>query len=104
MTETASQHQIMYKLGAVEAEIKSLSETLETAFKRLEEKIDDTVALNDEKIHTLRDRVAVLEKDLAVVKAWKDQTMTRMAMIVAFMIGFWSLFGTAITTQVGKIL
>jgi Na+/phosphate symporter len=94
----------MYKLGAVEAEIKSLSDTLETAFKRLEEKIDDTSALNSEKVATLREEVDEYKKRVEVIERWKDQTITRMAMIVGFMIIFWSIFGTALTTRIGNIL
>ncbi len=93
--------EVMYKLGAIENQMKALGEQVVEAVRRLEEKIDDSHANHDEKYKSLEKRVDLNERRLNIVDTWRQQQMARMTVIAAVAGFLWMLFDDVVVKGLG---
>lgn len=92
MSDTISNTEISYKLGAVESAMTHLSETVKTGLERLEKKIDVTNSQQAEKVRELAKKVEVNELKLEELEDWRDGLIVKLGFAASAISLFWVVF------------
>jgi len=100
---SAPEDQVIYKLGSLEASVKSLSEQFSDGFKSLEKKLDEASAGHNAKNAEVKIEVAALTRRVVFLENWRQQLFTKMGFVVSAVSVFWLVFGKAIETTIAGI-
>ena len=98
------EEQIIYKLGALEQQVKSLGDTIENAFKTLESKIDSTTAQSKIDNGVLSLKIEQLERRVKFLEEWRMQLFTKLGFVISAISVFWFVFGEAVKNSVDSII
>lgn len=107
--------QIVYKLGTIEADVKSLSSNLLAAVLRLEGRIEESGNTTTREILSLESKVTekltrtekrldMVERDLDKLEAWKNSIMIKLGFVVSAVSVFWFAFSEAFKELVGRMV
>lgn len=92
MTDVNRELEISYKLGALEAAVQHLSETVTTSIRRIEKKIDDSAKNQEDKVLELAKRVEKNELRLDDIQDWKDSIVIKLGFAASAISLFWVVF------------
>lgn len=102
--------QIIYKLATIETQVKSISDNLITAIKRLEEKIEDHSRHSQEAISLVKERGEIsdkrteaLERRVIALEGWRTQIFTKMGFVVSGVSVFWLVFGKTLEQGIQSV-
>jgi hypothetical protein len=96
--------QIIFKLGAIEAEVRSIGSQLTDSIHQLSERIDKNSLNNAKNIAKLEDKVEKSEVEIQRLKDWKNTIVAKVAGAGSAVAVFWLIFGKAIETTVEKLI
>lgn len=95
--------QVIFKLGMIEASVKSISENLTASVLRLEEKITDSIRNHSSNIAELRAENKHLEQRVEFLENFRAQLFTKMGFVVSGVSVFWMAFTQPLENVMNKL-
>ena len=96
--------QIIFKLGAIEAEVKSLGSQLTDTIHNLSDRIGESNIQSAAKVSKLEAKVEKNADEIQKLKDWKNTIVAKVAGATSVVAIFWLVFGDAIGYTVEHII
>ena len=95
--------QIFFKLGSIEAQVKSLAGVMAQDFEKLNRKIDDTTRESQKSLAKLEVRVDSSAEDILELDQWRRSFTSKILGGLAVLTVAWAVFGEAISATIRQV-
>jgi len=95
--------QIIFKLGAIESEVRAIGTQLTDSIHKLSDRIDENSQRSTEKVSLLEAKVDRNAEEIQRLKDWKNSIVAKITGVGSAVAVFWLVFGKAIENQVNYL-